>query len=573
MAALDDLLGRITDPALRLDLERELAPLRGERELGLVFERHMPEKVRLPGLPVRAGSFVELNVDRSSPTWQVLDKADETAQLRRRTPDGAVLTEELPVADLVVVREFGQPIYPGLRSVGRVERGGDKPFHTVLKAENYHALETLLYTSEGKVDAIYIDPPYNTGARDWKYNNDYVDGGDAYRHSKWLSFMEKRLQLAKRLLRPESSVLIVTIDEKEYLRLGLLLEQTFRGADIQMVSSVINRAGSPRAGRFSRVDEYIFYVFQGTASVSPWTSTMLSDGSELSEQAMPTVWFTAVRRGSGASRQESKNLFYPVIINATTGAFIRVGDPLPKNVDRNTVSLDAGEIAIWPLGAGGAENRWRFSAELMRKYFAAGAARLGKRDPDTGLRPVTYLQPGTLENIKNGTFVVTGKSQEGALELALAEGGAKNVAPRSVWSRTSHFARDHGSHLVNTLLPGRTFPFPKSLYAVEDALRFVVASKPDALVVDFFGGSGTTAHAVMRLNKQDGGRRRSILVTNNEVGPEAEAAFEASGVRPGAPEWEAVGIFEYITKPRLQAAVTGRTSAGAEVVRGVQVRR
>lgn len=167
------------------------------------------------------------------------------------------------VDDVVVVAEFRDRIYPGLVETGRVERGGDKPFHTVINAENYHALEMLTYTHRHSIDAIYIDPPYNTGAKDWKYNNNYVEGDDDYRHSKWLAFMERRLEIAKELLNPEDSVLIVTIDEKEYLRLGMLLEQVFPEADIQMVTSVINRAGSSRAGRFARVDEYIFYVFLG----------------------------------------------------------------------------------------------------------------------------------------------------------------------------------------------------------------------------------------------------------------------------------------------------------------------
>ena len=161
--------------------------------------------------------------------------------------------------DLVVVAECDDKIFPGLVETGRVERGGDKPFHTVINAENYHALEMLTYTHRGKVDAIYIDPPYNTGARDWKYNNDYVEGDD-YRHSKWLAFMERRLLVARELLNPDDSVLVVTIDEKEYLRLGMLLEQTFPEAKTQMISSVINPGGSVRQGAFSRTDEYIFVL-------------------------------------------------------------------------------------------------------------------------------------------------------------------------------------------------------------------------------------------------------------------------------------------------------------------------
>ena len=112
-------------------------------------------------------------------------------------------------------------------------------------------------------DSVFIDPPYNTGAKDWKYNNDYVDGSDAYRHSKWLSFMQRRLRLAKKLLNTKDSVLIVTIDEKEYLHLGCLLEEMFPEANMQMISSVINPKGSMQRKIFPRTDEYIFYVWIG----------------------------------------------------------------------------------------------------------------------------------------------------------------------------------------------------------------------------------------------------------------------------------------------------------------------
>lgn len=576
MSRINDLLRRLenNDPGLAKDLRREVDALADRRSFGLNFERHVPEAVELPGRPVRKGDKVRILPprghrpnDSDQRLWRVTDIAKDEVGARLATIeliDGDELSDA-DVDDLVVVAEFRDPIYPGLLSTGTVERGGDKPFHTVINAENFHALQTLLFAHRGKVDCIYIDPPYNTGAKDWKYNNDYVEGDDLYRHSKWLAFMERRLDLAKDLLNPNDGILIVTIDEKEYLRLGLLLEQMFPEASIQMVSNVINRAGSPRAGRFSRVDEYIFYVLMGDAKITPWTSTMLSDGSEVSTTTIPTVWFTAVRRGSGASREESKNLFYPLVIDRSTGRYIRVGDPIPRNVDRNTIPFGPGELPIWPLATDGRENRWRFSAELMRKYFADGTARLGKRDPATGLRPVTYLQPGTITNIENGTFVVEGRTPEGAVELTMAAGGAKTVAPRSVWSQTSHFARDHGSHLINSLLGGKRFDFPKSLYAVEDSLRFAVGNKRDALVVDFFAGSGTTAHAVLRLNKQDGGRRRSISITNNEVSADEQVALRAKGHRPGDPEWERLGICDYATKPRIRAAIEGVTPGGIPI--------
>ena len=255
MSRLTDLLRQVrsSDAQLGADLEKEVAALTKRRSFGLVFERHQPEAVELPHQPVRRGAKVRVLPPRGEVKkgdqrlWRVesLDsdgfgkRIAQLIELTREHPERV----EAAVDDLVVVAEFEDKIYPGLVETGRIERGGNKPFHTVINAENFHALEMLTYTHRGTVDAIYIDPPYNTGARDWKYNNDYVEGDDDYRHSKWLAFMERRLLVARELLNPEESVLIVTIDEKEYLRLGMLLEQAFPEADIQMITSVINPKG------------------------------------------------------------------------------------------------------------------------------------------------------------------------------------------------------------------------------------------------------------------------------------------------------------------------------------------
>lgn len=151
------------------------------------------------------------------------------------------------------------------------------------------------------------------------------------------------------------------------------------------------------------------------------------------------------------------------------------------------------------------------------------------------------------------------------MELGIAAEELAVKPAATVWNRTSHYARDHGSKLLAKFLPGRDFPFPKSLYAVEDALRVVTGDKPDAVVLDFFAGSGTTAHAVMRLNKQDDGRRQCISVTNNEVSADEQRRLRQAGLRPGDPEWEALGICDHITKPRIEAAITGRTPDGEPV--------
>ncbi|SAK40971.1 adenine-specific DNA-methyltransferase [Caballeronia fortuita] len=235
MSRLTDLIAqaKAKDHKMGADLEREINVLLERLPFGLNFERHKPEAVELPLRPVRKGDKVRVLPPRGS-----VEKGDQrlwqVAKLRkdgdRRVADLELYKAEqpavqtIPLDDLVVVAEFGDKIFPGLVSTGKVERGGDRPYHTVINGENYHVLKALTYTHRGKVDAIYIDPPYNTGAKDWKYNNDYVESDDLYRHSKWLAMMERRLLIARELLNPEDSVLIVSIDEKEYLRLGLLLE-------------------------------------------------------------------------------------------------------------------------------------------------------------------------------------------------------------------------------------------------------------------------------------------------------------------------------------------------------------
>jgi adenine-specific DNA-methyltransferase len=260
VSTLSELLRQVAqkDPQLAADLSGEVRALSRRREFGLNFERHTPETVELPGRPIRKGDKVRFLAPRGEDLnsvdcglWKVASIARTDAGrvatvIRQPSATAELETTTRSCDDLVVVAEFRDPIYPGLVSTGRVERGGDKPFHTVINAENFHALQTLLYTNEGRVDAIYVDPPYNTGARDWKYNNDYVDSDDQYRHSKWLAFLERRLKLAKQLLNPDHAVLIITIDEKEVHRLALLVEQVFPEAAIQMVSVAINPAPPSR---------------------------------------------------------------------------------------------------------------------------------------------------------------------------------------------------------------------------------------------------------------------------------------------------------------------------------------
>lgn len=588
MSRLTDLIARakVKDPQLGADLEREFRVLSSRLPFGLNFERHRPEAVELPQRPVRKGDKVRVLPPRGSPTkgdaalWQVMritrgsgGKMADIERLDATEPQSRTVA----TADLIVVAEFRDTIFPGLMSTGRVERGGDdKPCHTVINGENYHVLKALTFTHRGKVDAIYIDPPYNTGAKDWKYNNDYVESDDLYRHSKWLAMMERRLRIAKELLNPTASVLIVTIDEKEYLRLGLLLEQVFPEERARMISSVINPKGVGVSEGFKRVDEYVFVLRIGCQDVTsvpgcvvgskPVDEAKLAskDADDETTKRIGLDWQTARRRDLSSVRRTRPGQFYPIYVNASTGFIEAVGEAIPHEQDRAAARARAGCVTVFPVREDGTEMNWGVTAPTFidrwkRGYARAGSAQPGK--PQTYI--IQYLKSGPIADIEEGRAIVEGYNADGSVIAYYEQPGAK--APPTQWNLRSHNAEHYGTKILRDLLPDRRFPYPKSLYAVEDVLRLFVAHKPQAVILDFFSGSGTTAHAVMRLNRQDGGRRQCMSVTNNEVAADEQEALRAKGLRPGDTEWERWGICDHITKPRVAAAITGKTPEGKPI--------
>lgn len=573
MSRLTDLIAKAKakDSALGAELDREFKTLSSRLPFGLNFERHSPEAVELPLRPKRKGDKVRVLPERGATRkgdlrlWQVkaIHKAKKTADLELLGA-AEIETQTVALDDLVVVAEFRDTIYPGLVSTGKVQRGGNKPCHTVINGENYHVLKALTYTHRGKVDAIYIDPPYNTGAKDWKYNNDYVEGDDQYRHSKWLAMMERRLQLAKELLNPADSVLIVTIDEKEYLRLGLLLEQTFPEAVMQMVTVVINPNGVARGRELARVEEYAYFLFFGGAKPALVSDSLLDSETSVGASEVDVRWERLMRGGSNSRRQDRPNLFYPIFIDPVRRIVAEVGDAIPLNVPRATIKNKPGLITVWPVRTNGDEANWRASSEYLRQLLKVGHARVGAYDKKNDRWSMSYLGKAQIRRIESGEINVTGRKEDGSLKLERSSSDIRRI-PKTVWNRQSHKAGEYGSALVKKFTGNRAFPFPKSLYAVEDALRVVVAEKPSAVVLDFFSGSGTTAHALMRLNKQDGGHRQCISVTNNEVAADEQKKLREAGLRPGDAEWEKWGICDYITKPRVASAITGKTPDGEPI--------
>lgn len=601
MSRLTDLIAqaKANDPELGRELEYEFKVLSSRRAFGLNFERHRPESVELPGRPVRKGDKVRLLPLRGSTAkgdqrlWRVLgfERANETRLARLESlGSNKFENKSATIEDLIVVAEFRDYIYPGLLSTGKVERGGGKPFHTVINGENFHSLEALTFTHRGKIDIIYIDPPYNSGARDWKYNNDYVEREDLYRHSKWLAMIEHRLLVARELLNPQESVLIVTIDEKEYLRLGLLLEQIFPDANMQMISTLINSKGTGRANEFRRVDEYIYFLWFGGAKLGRLAAGASEIDRQKSDQdnqedleagndedsdeevdsrtaGLGLDWQTFRRRDLASRRGTKKGgprQFYPIYVNVETGSIEAIGDPIPHNMPREDALERPGCVAVFPIRKDGTEMNWSAIGPTFEKRWRQGYAKAGRATPDQPQKYIIqYLKGGSIRDIEEGRAIIAGRNSDGSIMAEYPEAMVKT--PTTQWSFRSHNAEHYGTGVLGSLIPGRIFPFPKSLHAVEDALRIFIADKPSAIVLDFFAGSGTTAHAVMRLNRQDKGRRQCISVTNNEVKVEEQVALRKTGLRPGDPDWEGLGICEYITKPRIAAAITGKTPEGKPI--------
>ncbi|MBR4260034.1 MAG: site-specific DNA-methyltransferase [Kiritimatiellae bacterium] len=544
MAAFKDLLKRVTDATLRGQLEDEYKRAIKNKKFGLVFEEHRPEFTALYGVELKVGMSAAVNGLKNADVLQVVSIDDGIATCHNAAQD---TMESHPIADLVAVAKFEDPIFPVLTPVDEIENApGDPLWHTLIQADNYHALQLLEYMYRGKVDCIYIDPPYNTGARDWKYNNDYVDGNDSWRHSKWLSMMEKRLRLAKTLLNPKDSVLIVTIDEKEYLHLGMLLEEMFPEARIQMVSSVINPAGAGKPGSFYRTDEYLYYVQFGA-------SVILPEGRGMTD--VPVIWDTLRRSNAKNTREHTNSQFYPIYVNDNTRQIDYIGLPYPKGKAIAEVEPRDGCSPVFPIRDDGTEMMWGCKADELKQRLNLGYVRVGKHTPDKPQKYViSYLTSGIIADIASGKAIVEQRLPDGSVSAYYPTG--RDKMPTTNWNRPSHDAQRLGSEFVKGFI-GNRFSYPKSIYAEYDCLRIVLANKPDALIVDFFAGSGTTLHAVNLLNAEDGGSRRCIMVTNNEVSESEAKSLTKLGHKPGDEEWEELGIARYVTWPRTVCSIVG----------------
>lgn len=341
--------------------------------------------------------------------------------------------------------------------------------HILIEGDNYHALSVLNYTHKRKVDVIYIDPPYNTGNKSWMYNNRYIEKDDRYRHSKWLSFMSKRLRLARNLLRDDGAI-ICAIDDYELNTLGLLLEEIFPTYDknIIVVEHHPQGAGSTT---ISRTHEYAYVLTPKGMGIEG----RVTDSKE-------GRW-SLKRSGQGENnwRRSRPNQFFAVLIDTEKSEVVGAELAIPKDQKKYPKNrTPEGYLRMYPLGKEGEERCWRYNRDTMLELIAQGA----------------------IEYTKKGSLIVK-KSGVAASPIF------------SVWKGPQYNAGTHGTNLIAQIL-GKHFPYPKSLWTVSEMISMIAKHRKNAIILDFFAGSGTTGHAVLDLNKEDGGNRQFILCTNNE---------------------------------------------------------
>ncbi|AXE20885.1 site-specific DNA-methyltransferase [Runella rosea] len=360
------------------------------------------------------------------------------------------------------------------------------PNHSLIEGDNLHALTVLNYTHAGTIDVIYIDPPYNTGNKDFKYNDRFIDREDGYRHSKWLSFMEKRLRLAKNLLK-DSGVIFISIDDNEQAQLKLLCDEIFGEENFVANVSVINNLKGRSDEKYIATAHESLLIYKKTNFETlglPAPEDYIEE-YKLTDALGKYRLLGLRKRGDNSLREDRPNLFYPIYYNISTNQW-----SLDKENFRDP-------IEIIPKLSDGSEGNWRWGKDTLLKRKDEIVIQKVKKRNEYDVFQKDYLH----------------KSND---EL-------KRVKPKSFWTGTE-FSSDAGTKSLKEVISDVNFRSPKPIGLIKCCLS--QASQKSAKVLDFFAGSGTTLHAVMALNAEDGGSRECILVTNNENNICEEVTYE-----------------------------------------------
>ena len=372
------------------------------------------------------------------------------------------------------------PVLEEVKSRAILSDSPDAPNHILIEGDNLEALTALSYTHEGKIDVIYIDPPYNTGNKDFIYNDSFVDSEDGYRHSKWLSFMSKRLGIAKRLL-SDKGVIFISIDDNEQAQLKLLCDDIL--AERNFVANYIwqSTAGSNTGTDIVTVTEYILVYSKNRDYVQ-------FDGMLSSEESFPYEDEYVKNRGRYALDKLDRRRVGGHYSDALNYAITMPDGTMRYPGGTNTKSQE-GWNYLWSKS----KVEWGIQNDF-----------------------IVFKKSKGLWNVYNKRYSKIDNSG--------------NIIERSIPFRnlitSDQCNTAQGTAEITSIFSIRPFDFPKPSKLIKHLLMNIVRSKKKSTILDFFAGSGTTLHATMQLNSEDGGHRQCILVTNNENNICEEVTYE-----------------------------------------------
>ena len=406
------------------------------------------------------------------------EKASLVELLRSQKKYGLVWEDKPEEIETRLVDEL--PVLTEVPERAIVSESPDAPNHILIEGDNLEALTALAYTHEGKIDVIYIDPPYNTGNKDFVYNDSFVDREDGYRHSKWLSFMNKRLQIAKSLL-SSGGVIFISIDDNEQAQLKLLCDEIFGGNNFKSNSIIVNNRGGRDYGGIALQHDYILIYSNNKGELN-----LINDHDKKFQYQDSEGGFNLMElrnRNVKFNISNRPNLCYPFYVN-------------PNNADANNlleISLEPkdGFVEVYPAKSNGIQTVWRWGKEEKSR------ANLNKQIFGKVNR--------------NGGYMIVQKYRK------------TTKMQRSIWDE-KEFVNERGSEVLKEILTQNIFSYPKSVATIKRVLE--LGTNSTSTILDFFAGSGTTLHATMQLNAEDGGHRKCILVTNNENNICEEVTYE-----------------------------------------------
>ena len=392
----------------------------------------------------------------------------------------------------------------------------------LIEGDNLASLKLLEKTHKGKIDLIYIDPPYNTGNKDFIYDDVFVDKSDSFIHSKWLSFMSARLKIARKLLAPQGA-LIISIGYQEVHNLNLLCQDIF--FDRQNVVVTVQTSGGKPNGGFNYTQEYLMFVVPTDFSPNAMSFTGGIERSPFEGLTLSTF-----------DKTTRPNQTYPIFIEKNTMRIVGVGKSLAERIADGSYLGEAkdfvfdfneapeGTVALWPISSKGADCVWRLISTRLLHDWKLGYIKVSKNKSKAcpNEYSLQYLPDGVIRKIESGDLEVIGRENDlPTLKLGKNETVGSDIP--TIWTEKDFFTTK-GSSYVRNIFGDKRFPYPKPLEFIVELLR--ASTSDNSLIVDFFAGSGTTGEAAMLLNKETRGNRRFILCTNNENGICREVTYE-----------------------------------------------